>query len=102
MRFTNGTDWWQYTGGHLYALGTSLMYRRDWWMRHPFVEINVGEDNQFVGKARAQNQLVVADSGDLMIASNHSGNTSPRNIAGKSWRAIERPASAPEEWLCRA
>ena len=79
MRFTDGVRWWNYEGTRNYALGTSLCYRRDWWSTHRFPVVQVGEDNQFVAAAYA--------AGELMYATNHAGNTSPRKL-GDNWRPI--------------
>ena len=87
MRFTDGARWWKYEGTRNYALGTSLCYRRAWWLAHPFPAVQVGEDNQFVGTAHAAGELVTADAGDLMYATNHPGNTSPRKM-GDNWRPL--------------
>jgi O-antigen biosynthesis protein len=87
MRFTDGSKWWKYEGQKVYALGTSLCYRKAWWERHQFPAKNVGEDNAFVSLASAENQLVSADAGAMMWASIHVGNTSPRML-GKNWRVL--------------
>lgn len=89
MRFTDGQKWWEYRGSPDYALGTSLVYRRAWWARNRFdPRLQVGEDNAFVARARAQAQIISVEAGELMYATNHAGNTSPRNLKGKSWREI--------------
>lgn len=88
MRFTDGKQWWLYTGMRGYAIGTSLMYHRDWWRSHPFLELQVGEDNEFVTSARSAGQLAVDDAGELMWASIHPGNTSPRALGGNNWKRI--------------
>lgn len=87
MRFTDGTQWWKYQGTRNYALGTSLCYRRDWWSAHRFPSVQVGEDNQFVTAAQDAGQLVTADADELMYATNHPGNTSPRKL-GDNWKPI--------------
>jgi len=87
MRFTDGVRWWKYEGTHNYALGTSLCYRRAWWNANRFPVVQVGEDNQFVATAHSAGELVTADAGDLMYATNHSGNTSPRKL-GDNWKPI--------------
>jgi glycosyltransferase involved in cell wall biosynthesis len=43
MRFTDGIDWWKYNGTHNYALGTSLVYRREWWRANRFKSVQIGE-----------------------------------------------------------
>ena len=87
MRFTDGVRWWNYEGTRNYALGTSLCYRRDWWNAHRFPVVQVGEDNQFVAAAYAAGELVTAEAGDLMYATNHAENTSPRKL-GDNWIPI--------------
>jgi glycosyltransferase involved in cell wall biosynthesis len=87
MRFTDGQRWWKYHGTLDYALGTSLCYRKDWWQVNKFPSLQVGEDNQFTRNAHAQRQLVSADAGELMYATIHPGNTSPRSL-GSNWKLI--------------
>ena len=87
MRFTDGIRWWKYEGTRNYALGTSLCYWRAWWKDHPFPTLQIGEDNAMVAAAHAAGQLVTADAGDLMYATNHAGNTSPRKL-GDNWKPI--------------
>jgi glycosyltransferase involved in cell wall biosynthesis len=87
MRFTDGANWWAYLGTKNYAIGTSLCYRRDWWQAHKFSHANVGEDNDFVAAAANARQLVNEDAGDLMHATIHAGNTSPRMIAN-NWKKL--------------
>ena len=87
MRFTDGIKWWVYRGSFSYALGTSLVYRRNWWAQHKFGNLQVGEDNDFVRNAAAV--LTTADAGEMMWATNHSGNTSPRVMGGSSWQLLE-------------
>jgi len=80
MRFTDGQQWKRYENGPDYALGTSLLYRKEWWERHPFLDIAVEEDNAFVAEAARAGQLISVDAGTLMHATTHSGNTSPRRL----------------------
>lgn len=90
MRFTNGSRWWRYTYGYgpIYSLGTALCYRRDWWVTHPFKPIQVEEDVLFVKAAQNAGQILAADAGDLMYATIHDQNTSPRSIRGGFWKEI--------------
>jgi glycosyltransferase involved in cell wall biosynthesis len=92
MRFTDGTQWWQYKGAIDYALGTSLVYRREWWRANRFKSVQIGEDNQFVRNAHARRQFVSADAGLLMHATIHPGNTSRRNF-GSSWKKLPNGVS---------
>ena len=87
MRFTDGDGWWQYQGKRDYALGTSLCYRREWWQSNLFKPAAIGEDNQMVYAAQAAQQIVSEDAGELMYATIHPGNTSPRMIAD-NWKKL--------------
>jgi len=91
MRFSDGVGWWKYEGTKGYALGTSLCYRRSWWQAHPFEAKNVGEDNAFVSVASSAGRLISVDAGNMMYATIHTGNTSPR-MMGDNWKPItEQP-----------
>lgn len=85
MKFTNGKEWWKYQGTSNYSLGTSLCYWKSWWEKHPFPGKNIGEDNEFV--SAAARELHTEDAGELMHATIHSGNTSPR-LFGSNWKAL--------------
>ena len=85
MRFTDGSDWWLYRGAHDYSLGTSLVYRRDWWDEHRFPSVQVAEDGAFVRAAAEADALTAVDAGRLMYATIHDGNTSPRRMIGDNW-----------------
>ena len=87
MVFTDGKKRWRYNGDPQFALGTSLVYRMDWWRAHKFVSRNVGEDNEAVSEAWNARQLVTAHGGDLMTAWMHPGNTSPK-VPGANWEEI--------------
>jgi glycosyltransferase involved in cell wall biosynthesis len=94
MWFTDGVDWWKYTGIPTTATGTSLCYRRDWWAAHPFRPLNVGYDVWFVKAAVAAGELVSMDAGDLMYASIHAGNSSPRELGTSCWHKLAAERSA--------
>lgn len=87
MKFTDGERWWQYAGALHYSLGTSLCYSRNYWKSNPFPAMQVGEDNALVASAWRQGQLATADAGELMYATNHPNNTSPR-VMGSNWKAL--------------
>ena len=89
MKFTDGERWWQYVGWPAFALGTSLLYRRAWWDRNRFASVPVGEDSPFVSTAVRAREFIAAGDLDLMYATVHRANTSPRriNTAG-NWREL--------------
>lgn len=94
MKFTDGVRWWRYEGDSTYAFDTSLLYRREWWASHPFDGEQSGFDVIFVARARGSRQIEIADCGDVMYATNHAANTSPRTIlAGDSWIPVDCPAA---------
>ncbi len=89
MKFTDGHGWWLYRGSQSMLIGTSLMYTRSWWDEHPFSDVMVGEDNQFVSQAlphlspKSRPALSrIAPAGDLgmMYARVHPGNVSPKPV----------------------
>jgi len=88
MRFTDGCRWWLYRGHHRFSLGTSLMYRKDWWEKNPFVSKHIGEDGEFVKAADRDGQLQTSTTIDMMAASIHNGNTSPRHIGAVQWEPL--------------
>lgn len=93
MRFTDGFRWWLYGGDAITALGTSLCYRRDWGLDHPFPVVQIGEDNLFVSAAARAKQLITAESLEFMHATIHPGNTSPRKTDSPNWKKLEIPAA---------
>jgi hypothetical protein len=88
MRFTDGEKWWKFNGPAQYGLGTSLCYRRGWWERHQFQRVNVCEDRRFVDEAWNGGQYVGVDAGDMMFATIHAGNTSPRQVSSSNWTPL--------------
>jgi glycosyltransferase involved in cell wall biosynthesis len=88
MLFTDGRRWWRYEGARNYALGTSLCYSRDWWRSHRFPAMQIGEDGVFVQAASVGRQLETAPAGELMVATVHIGNTSPRRLDSDEWKAL--------------
>lgn len=90
MRFTDGARWWQYTPAaeDRFAVGASLLYRKDWWASHRFLNEQAGEDNAFVAVAWGAGELATAPAGDLMYATIHEGNTSKRKVGGWNFKEI--------------
>lgn len=65
--------------------GNTLCYRKAFWTRNRFPEIQVGEDTRFVWSPRARNAVPTPDS-DFYVALVHAANTSPKSLAGPYWR----------------
>lgn len=88
MRFKSEQGWWLYSGAPGKGIGSSLMFRRDWWTGNAFVGDPVGEDGVFIARASAAGQLELAEARDLMYATIHPGNTSPRELKTPQWSKI--------------
>lgn len=83
-----------------FALGTSLCYRRSWWMTHPFQLMNVGEDFRFFQSAlREANNLVITDPcAKWMVARVHDQQTSKKLLHQPRYQPVARqslPAAFP-------
>lgn len=83
-----GIKWWLFWSLPHRACGTSLMYKREWWERNRFPAKQVGEDVDFVVVAHTAGALISVDARDLMHASIHSGNSSPRPLDNNQWREL--------------
>lgn len=69
-------------------VGTSLMYRRDWWKDNQFADLDVQEDCKFGRHAYQNGQLYSVPSNDTMIARVHPDNTSPKVMIGENWETM--------------
>lgn len=97
--FSDGRQTWVYhcpksrqDGNELnrWVIGASLMYYREFWRAHPFrTECRCGEDGDFMSVARDLGALISADGMDMLTASIHPGNTSPRNLSGTYMTLLE-------------
>lgn len=82
-------------------LGTSLMYRREQWMKSPFRDamhgdIKYGEDNRFRSDAKRAGAVVSAIEGrGMMVARIHPGNTSAKDTTQAQYKPIDA-AELPE------
>lgn len=84
---SEGETWLYSNPNPRFALGTSLCYLRKTWEAHPFPDLPHGEDTEFLMHVNCyaessvlggdQPYIVGDGGGPRMIASIHSGNTSP-------------------------
>lgn len=87
--FKGETGTYRYAGiPNCTGIGTSLCYLKTWWESHPFPDKHVGEDGDFAMDAAREKQLISRDGGEMIIASIHPGNTSPRHVEGAQWRKL--------------
>ena len=86
MLFTDGPHWWRYEST-LNAMGTSFCFTREWFEGHKFRSgMGWGSDMGFAGVAAAAKQIAVAPAEEMMVASIHRQNTSPKFT--EQWRAL--------------
>lgn len=91
IRFTDGSRWWQYHGHPVnWAFDTSLCYRKSFWARHPFDEINDGLEASFRAAAIREGEFVTVAGNEQLYATIHPGNTGPRVMTpgSASWEEI--------------
>jgi glycosyltransferase involved in cell wall biosynthesis/GT2 family glycosyltransferase len=84
---------WEYrydVGDAPWVGGNTLAYRRQYWEKHPFPNLQVGEDAQFVWNSPP---AAVSDLRDprLCVGMVHDGNTSRKDVTGPFWYG--RPSS---------
>jgi O-antigen biosynthesis protein len=72
-------------GSKAWVYGGTLCYRKTFWRKHPFPEINVGEDTQFVWRNNSS-KVVALENNRFYIALIHPGNTSPKKTSDRFWR----------------
>jgi glycosyltransferase involved in cell wall biosynthesis len=58
-----------------YACGATLCFLKSFWEKHPFENLQIGEDNRFVRAAQSSDEIIATDCGAMMVARIHSGNT---------------------------
>lgn len=80
---------WEYryaAPGAAWVAGNTLAYRKSFWGRNKFPNIQVGEDSRFIWNSAGKK---VADLKDplLCVAMVHSGNTSRKETGGIYWHA---------------
>lgn len=78
---------WEYrytAGGAPWVAGSTLAYRKSFWERNRFPEVQVGEDSLFLWSGVSKTVRDLADP-RLTVASVHAGNTSPKETRGAYW-----------------
>jgi len=67
-----------------WLLGSSLCYRKEFWRKNPFTEINVGMDGLFVWKTTADHINALPDI-SFAVHMIHDSNVSPKKTDGAWW-----------------
>ena len=89
MKFTDGQRWWMYRGDRSWALGTSLLFRESWWQRHPFQDVQIGQDERFSMVANGARELISELDLGLMYATVHPGNTARRRMGSSNYQELQ-------------
>jgi len=99
--------YWRYadTEGEKHWLsGATMAYHKTWWEKHPFKDIQIGEDNDYTWNSGAK--IFAHDYTDGFIATLHAHNTTLKPFEnerlkkhGVVWmdKGILRPADDPKE-----
>jgi glycosyltransferase involved in cell wall biosynthesis len=85
--------WWEYRyppGSRPWLHGATLAYRKSFWRRHPFADVQIGEDTRFVWSAGAR--LLALSDPTFYVGRIHPGNTSPKRTRDPRWCQLARGA----------
>jgi 2-polyprenyl-3-methyl-5-hydroxy-6-metoxy-1,4-benzoquinol methylase len=82
---------WEYV--HLpaqrpWVYGASFCYTREFWQRHPFPEVQVGEDTRFIWADRKARVHMLADP-RFLIGLIHRGNTSRKQTSDRRYQPLD-------------
>lgn len=94
--YFDGDGIWKYSAWPGMGVGSSLMYRKSYWLKQRFVPLQVGEDVQFIRAAGTR--VCFTDGLSRLVASIHKGNTSPRFTAEDVYKPAT-PADLPPEYF---
>ena len=81
---------WEYrygAAGAAWVAGNTLAYRKSFWQRNKFPNIQVGEDSRFVWNS-ANRVICDLREPSLCVGMVHSGNTSRKETGGVYWHAM--------------
>ncbi len=71
-----------------YAVGTTLLYRKDYWKTHQFQDRAVGEDTMFVFRANAERQIASVPNQGRVCARNIRENTAKADFTVQEFTKI--------------
>lgn len=68
--------------------GGSLLYKRSFWQKKPFPDMQVASDTEFIFSRELRSYCVLKDF-NFYIAMVHPDNTSPKKTANRFWNPVE-------------
>jgi glycosyltransferase involved in cell wall biosynthesis len=69
-----------------WVAGNTLLYRKSFWARNRFPDVQVGEDARFLWQGRSRGLSDLADPA-LCVATIHGANSHPKATSGAYWHA---------------
>ncbi len=83
---------------NVYAVGSSLCYRKDYWQKNKFIPCSLAEDTDFTNRAKEQSAIIAVPGGKMMVARTHDNNTSKRDVL--LWPAVPTSEIPDEFFQC--
>jgi glycosyltransferase involved in cell wall biosynthesis len=74
-----------YSSRRVWVAGNTLFYKKSFWQRSRFPDLQVGEDTRFIMTA-LHNRILDLNEAQLCIASIHEQNTSPKITTHTFWK----------------
>jgi hypothetical protein len=90
---------WEYTyprSNRPWVAGNTLCYRKSYWHRHRFAEVDIGEDSRFIWQARP-GEVLRHEKSDFIIATIHEKNVSRKITSGSYWKS--QPATVAHDLM---
>ena len=84
----------------IWLAGGALCYRKSFWQRNRFADVNIGEDTRFVLNNDIKNALILPDF-KFYLALIHTQNTSPKSLKlpyWKRWKVDEMQNLLKGDW----
>jgi glycosyltransferase involved in cell wall biosynthesis len=79
-----------------WVAGNTLCYRKGFWYKHPFGDINIAEDARFVCQARVCEVRRHANT-RFLVGLIHDSNASPKSMSSRCWHV--RPVGRIQELM---
>jgi predicted O-methyltransferase YrrM len=70
-----------------WVCGSTFCYQKEFWLRHPFPDMNEGADTAFVWGLNGAGVVSLSNNG-WMVGIIHSGNTSPKRTEDPAWHSL--------------